>query len=92
MCFKDPALYVFDFDGLHRGSLCFLKIAPCKRVELPYISIFKFFPCCIYEQMGEEIPHNVRQADSFAGSHHSKVVLQVSESAAIDFVIAKGDK
>ena len=55
MCFKDPALYVFDFDGLHRGSLCFLKTAPCKRAELPYISIFKFFPCCIYEQMGEEI-------------------------------------
>ena len=91
MCFKDPVLYVFDFDGLHRGSLCFLKIAPCKRRELPYISIFKFFPCCM-NKWAKKFPHNVRQADSFARSHHSKVVLQVSESAAIDFVIAKRDK
>ena len=76
--FKDLALFVFDFDGLHRGSLCFLKITSCKRVELPYISIFEFFSYCMHK-CRKKFPHNVRQADSFARSYHSKVALLISE-------------
>ena len=65
MYFKDLALFVFDFDGLHQGILCFLKITSCKRVELPYISIFEFFSYCMHK-CRKKFPHNVRQADSFA--------------------------
>ena len=91
MYFKDPALYVFDFDGLNKGSLRFLKIAPCRRAEVPYISIFQCFPYCMHKWR-KKFPNNVRQADSFARNYHSKVALQVSESAAIDLLIAKRDK
>ena len=91
MYFRDPALYLIDFDGLHRGSLCFLKVAPCKRAELPYISIFKFFPCCIHKWR-KKFPHIVRQADSLVRSYYLKVALQVLESVEIDLIIAKRDE
>ena len=78
MYFKDLALFVFDFDGLHQGILCFLKITSCKRVELPYISIFEFFSYCMHK-CKKKFPHNVRQADSFARSYHSKVAPLISE-------------
>ena len=91
MCFKDPALYVFDL-GYIEGVFVSWKLRLARERSCHTFLYLSSSHAVYMNKWAKKFPHNVRQADSFARSHHSKVVLQVSESAAIDFVIAKRDK